>query len=214
MIHALLIDAGGVLFNNITEETSFVGDIARRYAVDEHRLIRAVQASAPLYESGVCHVHDVLRSLLEEAGSPLAGAFDEAWVDRLYADRVRSYDHNGAELAAVARDHPELALVLANNEAEHWDHIKNERHHHYGLFSHLCSSWRVGQVKPSAAYFAAALARCGVEPHQALMVDDRVSVVTAARDLGMHTLHISSPAVLRTRLRSTVEGLTQGLRTR
>ncbi|MFI1104074.1 HAD-IA family hydrolase [Streptomyces melanogenes] len=212
MIRALLVDAGGVMFNNINEETSFVRDIARRYAVDESRLLGAVRSSAHAYESGACHAHDVLRGLLEEAGSPLADTFDGEWVDRLYAANLRCYSANVVELAEVARARPELTLVLANNEAEHWDHLKNQRHDHYRLFDHLCSSWRVGQVKPSAEYFAATLDRCGAEPREALMVDDRTAVIAAARDLGMHTLHVSSPEVLRTRLRATVEDLVPSAR--
>lgn len=213
MVQTVLIDAGGVLFNNVTEETSFVSDIARRYAVDPDRLLRGVQASAHLYESGTCHVHEVLRHLLEEAGSPLVDAFDGGWVDRLYAGSVRCYGPNVAEVAAVACAHPELALVLANNEAEHWDDLKNARYRHYGLFGRLCSSWRVGQVKPSAEYFAATLERCGAQPHEALMVDDRAAVITAARGLGMRTLHVTSSEVLRSRLRTAVGNLVRGIRT-
>ncbi|MEU5271610.1 HAD family hydrolase [Streptomyces hygroscopicus] len=207
MINALLVDAGGVLFNNVAEETSFVPAIARRYAVDERRLLAGLLASAHVYERGAGHVHEVLRALLDEAGSPRTDAFDGDWVDRLYADSVRCYDANVAELAEVRRAHPELTVVLANNEAEHWDHLKNARYGHYRLFGRLCSSWRVGQVKPSAEYFAATLDRCRTEPREALMVDDRAAVIAAARDLGMRTLHISSPAVLRARLRATVENL-------
>ncbi|MBD0741145.1 HAD-IA family hydrolase [Streptomyces sp. CBMA152] len=217
MLQALLVDAGGVLFNNITEETAFVPEIARRHRVDADRLLWAVQSSAHLYESGVCHVHDVLRGLLDEAGSPLVGAYDAEWVDRRYTDNVRCHSANVMELAEVAGEHPEVTLVLANNEAAHWDELKNQRHHHYRLFDHLCSSWRVGQVKPSAEYFAETLDRCGIDPREALMVDDRIAVITAARELGMHTLHISSPAVLRERLRTTVEnlvGATPRIRTR
>lgn len=217
MIRALLVDAGGVLFNNINEETSFLPDIARRYGVDESRLLGAVLSSAHAYESGACHAHDVLRGLLEEAGSPFADAadgewFDGQWVDRLYAAHVRCYHSNVVELAEVARARPELALVLANNEAEHWDHLKNRRHDHYRLFDHLCSSWRVGQVKPSAEYFAETLVRCGVDPHEALMIDDRTTVIAVARDLGMRTLHVSSPEVLRSHLREAVENLVPSAR--
>ncbi|GAA0596014.1 hypothetical protein GCM10010394_26910 [Streptomyces crystallinus] len=206
-MRVLLVDAGGILFNNINEETSFIADIARRYAVDENRLLVGVLASAHLYESGSAHAHDVLRQLLEEAGSPLADAFDGEWVDRLYASHVHCHRANLVELAEVARARPELTLVLANNEAEHWDHLKDRHHGHYRLFDHLCSSWRVGQVKPSAAYFAETLDRCGAGPHEALMIDDRPAVVAAARGLGMRTLHVTRPEVLRTHLRATVENL-------
>ncbi|OAR23502.1 hypothetical protein A8W25_28825 [Streptomyces sp. ERV7] len=212
MIRVLLVDAGGILFNNINEETSFIPDIARRYAVDESRLLAAVLSSAHAYESGASHAYDVLRGLLEEAGSPFADTFDGEWVDRLYATHVRCYRSNAVELAEVARAHPELTLVLANNEAEHWDHLKNRHHDHYRLFDHLCSSWRVGQVKPSAEYFAETLARCGADPRETLMIDDRTTVIAAARDLGMRTLHVSSPEVLRTHLRETVENLVPSAR--
>lgn len=201
MIQALLADAGGVLFNNITEETSFIRKVAHRHAADAKRLMRGVLSSAHLYESGAVHVHDVLRELLTEAGSPSADAFDRDWVDHTYLDSVRCYRTNLTALAEVAHEFPELTLVLANNEAEHWDHLKNTRHDHYRLFHHLCSSWRVGQVKPSAEYFAETLGRCGIEPHEALMIDDRQTVLAAARGLGMRTLFVSSPDVLRARLR-------------
>lgn len=212
MIRVLLVDAGGILFNNINEETSFVPDLARRYAVDESRLLDSVLASAHAYENGACHAHDVLRGLLEEAGSPFADAYDGAWVDRLYASHVRCYRSNVVALTEVARAHPELALVLANNEAEHWDHLKNQHHGHYGVFDHLCSSWRVGRVKPSAEYFAETLGRCGADPREALMIDDRATVVAAARDLGMRTLHVRTPEVPRTHLRQTVENLVPSAR--
>ncbi|WP_445397668.1 HAD family hydrolase [Streptomyces sp. LE64] len=212
MIRVLLVDAGGILFNNINEETSFLPDIARRYAVDESRLLAAVLSSAHAYESGACDAHDVLRGLLEEAGSPVVESYDDEWVDRLYASHVRCYGSNVVALNEVSRDRPELTLVLANNEAEQWDHLKDRHHGHYELFDHLCSSWRVGQVKPSAEYFAEALGRCGADPHEALMVDDRATVVAAARNLGMPTLHITSPEELRTRLRSTIESLVPSIR--
>lgn len=204
MIRALFVDAGGVLFNNITEETGFVPEVARRYAVDEHRLLRGVESSAHLYESGRCHVHEVFRRLLSEAGTPRAAEFDGGWLDRVYEDSVRHYERNFDELVEVARRHPKLSLVLTNNEAEHWDLLKNNRFTHFRLFTQLCSSWRVGQVKPSEHYFTEVLRRCRVAAHQALLVDDRPAVIAVGRQLGMPTLHVTRPAVLAESLRALV----------
>lgn len=148
MIRALFVDAGGVLFNNITEETGFVPEVARRYAVDEHRLLRGVESSAHLYESGRCHVHEVFRRLLSEAGTPRAAEFDGGWLDRVYEDSVRHYERNFDELVEVARRHPKLSLVLTNNEAEHWDLLKNNRFTHFRLFTQLSRHGGWGRLSP------------------------------------------------------------------
>lgn len=214
MIKTLLIDAGGVLFNNILEETYFVGELARQYAADPDRLLANLKSSAHRYESGAGHVHTVLRDTLIAAGAVRAHEFDADWADRLYLSSLRCYDDNVAALAEVGWAYPGLTLVLANNEAEHWDELKNTGFGHYQHFDRLCSSWRMGQVKPSAAYFATVLDHCGAQARESLMIDDRAAVIEVARALGMRTLHIRTPEVLRAQLLSTVEGLTTSVRTR
>ncbi len=214
MITTLLVDAGGVLFNNIIEETRFVGDLARRYAADPDRLLAQLKGSAYQYESGDDHVHAVLRDTLTSAGAARAHEFDADWADRLYLANVHCYDDNVAALAEVVRSHPGLTVVLANNEAKHWDELKNSRFGHYKHFHRLCSSWRMGQVKPSAEYFATVLDHCETHAQESLMIDDRAEVIDIARELGMSVLHIRTPEVLRSQLRSTVAGVTTSVRTR
>ncbi|QBJ98211.1 HAD family hydrolase [Rhodococcus sp. ABRD24] len=206
MIKTLLVDAGGVLFNNILEETCFVRDLARRYDADPDRLLTEMKSSAHHYESGAGHVHGVLYDTLTAAGAARAHEFDAYWADQLYLASVHCYDDNVAALAEVVRAHSGLTVVLANNEAEHWDELKNAHFGHYRHFDRLCSSWRMGQVKPSAEYFTTVLDHCEAQARESLMIDDRAEVIDVARTLGMSALHVRTPAMLRSQLLSTVEG--------
>ncbi|WP_018505387.1 HAD family hydrolase [Parafrankia discariae] len=214
MAQVLLVDAGGVLFNNINEETSFVARLAARHGADPGRLLQTIFSTAHQYESGARGAHTVMREALVDSGAWSVRSYDAQWVDRLYLDSLRCYRPNLQALAEVLRANPSLTAVLANNEAEHWDELKNAHFGHYQHFDRLCSSWRVGQVKPSQEYFAAVLERCETEPVQALMVDDRTAVVEVAQAMGMRTLHVRTPEVLCGSLRATVDDLLRPVRTR
>ncbi|MCU0485107.1 MAG: HAD family phosphatase [Anaerolineales bacterium] len=63
-----------------------------------------------------------------------------------------------------------------------------------GLFDHLTFSAEVGVMKPDARIFQHALAGLGVEPAQAVFVDDFLHNIQAARALGMLAVHFQTPA--------------------
>ncbi|WP_433187937.1 HAD family hydrolase [Streptomyces sp. CA-252508] len=207
MIRTLFVDAGGVLYNNINEETDFLDRVADRYGVDRRRLARRVQASAPQYESGARTVHEVIARLVaEERRSPVGTPAEAHWLDRAYLDSVRAYGNSFRALSELRATRPELTLVLTNNEAEHWDRLKDEVHGHFALFDVLCSSWRTGLVKPAPAFFAEALRGCRATAAETLLVDDRATVLRVGAGLGMRTLHVSAPEVLADRLGAAVRG--------
>ncbi|GHF52184.1 hypothetical protein GCM10010218_37000 [Streptomyces mashuensis] len=201
MIRTLFVDAGGVLYNNINEETDFLARVAGRHGADPGELLTRVLKAAPAYEDGGTHVHEVFRDLLE-AEAPL----DTGWLDRAYLESVRAYDDNFRALREARRDHPHLTVVLTNNEAEHWDRLKDAAHGHFGLFDVLCSSWRLGRVKPAREFFTAALHHVRAVPAETLVVDDRTAVLEVAAGLGMRTLHVGTPDVLAGRLAPAVRG--------
>lgn len=178
----VFLDSGGVLFNNILEETRFLGLIADRYDLDQLELANQVHRVAPLYESGQFHVHQILRGVV---GPDL----NLNWIDGLYLDCLRSHSANIAAVRELRRSHPDVRIFLTNNEAAHWDELKNEEFGHFQLVDDLLSSWRVGHVKPSPGYFAELRRVCPV-PAEALLVDDRRSVLDVGARLGMRTLQV------------------------
>ncbi|MFD3759338.1 HAD family hydrolase [Streptomyces sp. NPDC058622] len=207
MIRTLFVDAGGVLYNNINEETDFLVRVADRYGVDRTELARRVEEAAPSYEDGGTHVHRVFERIVAAGrGRPCGGPADRSWLDRAYTDSVHAYEDSFSALRALRRERPGLAVVLTNNEAEHWDRLKDAAFGHFALFDSVCSSWRVRRVKPSGSFFAEALRRCRATAAETLLVDDRVTVLRAGAALGMRTLHVSTPEVLARRLRQAVGG--------
>lgn len=58
------------------------------------------------------------------------------------------------------------------------------------LFELIVDSSEVGMRKPNPAIFQHALDAFGVEPHQALFLDDHIANVEAATALGMKTIHV------------------------
>ncbi|MFD0352336.1 HAD family hydrolase [Streptomyces sp. NPDC127110] len=207
MIRTLFVDAGGVLYNNVNEETDFLDRVAGRYGVDRGELARRVEASAPRYESGASHVHRVIARLVAGGSGPAAGTPAEGrWMDRAYLDSVRPHPDSFRVLRELRERHPEVRLVLTNNEAEHWDRLKDEAYGHFALFDTLCSSWRTGRVKPAPSFFTEALQACRATAAETLLVDDRTTVLRVGTGLGMHTLHVSVPEVFADRLGAAVRG--------
>ncbi|PWW60366.1 HAD family hydrolase [Actinokineospora spheciospongiae] len=192
MLKVVFMDAGGVLFNNVLEETPFLASIADRYGLEERQFTRQVHVNAPLYESGRYHVHDVFRRIV---GSDL----NAKWLDELYLECVEPHRPNLAVVRQLRDSHPGVRIILTNNESAHWDELKNAEFGHYRLFDRLLSSWRVRQVKPSEDYFAE-LCRACPATESALLVDDRRAVLRVGARLGMRVLHVHSPEVLAQRL--------------
>ena len=52
----------------------------------------------------------------------------------------------------------------------------------------------IGARKPEPAIYEHALDALGVEPHEALFLDDFEAMVEGARELGMHAVHVADPA--------------------
>ncbi|HEY74506.1 MAG: hypothetical protein B6I35_02990 [Anaerolineaceae bacterium 4572_32.2] len=77
-------------------------------------------------------------------------------------------------------------------------------------FDLYINSALVGLRKPDPAIFYLTLERLGVEPGQAVLVDDMVYNVDAARELGIHTVQFVDPATSLAELESLL-GLEHGL---
>jgi putative hydrolase of the HAD superfamily len=201
MIRVLLVDAGGVLFNNITEETDFVRGLASRHDVDPSILRREIDRRNSDYEADARHVYDVLGECLAQAGAKKP-IIDRIWTDELYLACVRDNRIVFDWLQELHESGSCPVLALANNEAWHFDQLKNGRFGHFGLFDVIGSSWQLRAVKPSSEYFDRLLDACACSPHEALLVDDRPEVVAAASALGMLAMHVTDPSAIPAEFRS------------
>jgi len=90
--------------------------------------------------------------------------------------------------------------LLSNMPREHW--LAFERRHDWlGLCDHVTVSWERRAVKPEAAIYRHSLEGLGLEPPEAVFVDDRADNVEAAEQLGLHGVIFAGVGALRDELR-------------
>ncbi|MHB8303179.1 MAG: HAD family hydrolase [Acidobacteriaceae bacterium] len=64
-------------------------------------------------------------------------------------------------------------------------------------FDHHTWSCELNLIKPEAAIYTHALQSVGVQPEEALFIDDKLENVLGARTLGIHALQFTTPEALR-----------------
>jgi len=183
----LLVDGGGVLFNNVIEDSSFIDEVARTYRVPARELLTAYAARDSSFETDRCGIHEVLEACLCSLGCRPPGRAELERIDALYAASLVPNRALFALLRATRGDRRRgPILVLASNEAKRWDEIKDRAFGHLGLFDHVGSSWKIGACKPEPAYFdGLERALRGVPRAHWRLLDDNPAVVAHARALGV-----------------------------
>lgn len=72
------------------------------------------------------------------------------------------------------------------------------------LFDEVIESSKVGARKPEPRFFELACERLGIEPRQAVYLDDLGANLKPARDMGMHTIKVEDPAAALRELESAL----------
>ncbi|MGE3973997.1 MAG: HAD family hydrolase [Bdellovibrionales bacterium] len=88
-----------------------------------------------------------------------------------------------ADVLKAIRSHVPL-YALSNTNALHLEHYKNMKGMEH--FNVIFASHLLGYRKPQREIFETVLSRIGIEPHEALFVDDMPENVQAAREVGLH----------------------------
>jgi putative hydrolase of the HAD superfamily len=183
----VLLDAGGVLFDNVTEHSPFFAALAGRFGVGERALRERYEAQDAEFETGAHTGAAAVATALASLGVPRS-AISPGELRATYGRYVRP---NRPLLEFLRRRrHDDSAarryhLTLANNEARDWDAEKDRRFGHLGLCDSLSCSWLIGAAKPQPRFFTAALARLHADPAEAVLVDDNAACLDAARALGL-----------------------------
>lgn len=185
---ALLVDLAGVLL--MLESSPERRRWLNRLGLDE----------AGLYDAIFRHplADDVFRGRLPalefwyQTGARLglsSGESEELYRDYYAGDRV-----NGpvASLVICARDHGLRTALLTNTYGDLEQLL--ERHGLLGLFDAVVNSAVEGVCKPDPAVYLLACARLGVQPEQALFIDDRQDNVEGAQRVGLQALRYSDDA--------------------
>ena len=93
-------------------------------------------------------------------------------------------------------------LALLSDHAREWAEFCEEKFGHHRYYRHVVYSFEVGYCKPSAAMFARALELLGVEPEEALFIDDNPRNVEGAEKFGIPGIVFTDAPTLRRDLQS------------
>ena len=84
---------------------------------------------------------------------------------------------------------PAYKVGLLSNAWNDLRQVMQERFHFDGLFDDLVISAEVGLAKPDPRIFRLAVERLGVQPAEAIFIDDVLANVEAARGVGLQAIH-------------------------
>ena len=121
-------------------------------------------------------------------------AFHRRWPEMLAGEIPGSVDVLADLRAAGVR-----LIALSNWSAEMFP-VARERFYFLEWFEGIVISGEVGMNKPDRRIFEHLAERFGIEPTEALFIDDSLANVDAATALGFQSIHFSGAAVLRLEL--------------
>lgn len=198
-ITAALFDFGGVL-------STSPFDAFARYEADHHLphgFLRSVNATDPdtnawaSLERSEVDVHGFAAAFEEESAA--LGHRVPGWdVLALLAGDLRP-----EMIEAVRRCGAQMQTALLTNNVVG---MSADRHVSdvVALFDVVVESSVVGLRKPDVAFYELACERLGIEPHEAVFLDDLGVNLKPARAMGMTTIKVTDPAMALTELEAVV----------
>lgn len=185
-VKAVIFDFGGVLVR-MTDDRPRVA-LAKQLGVSLSTLDNLVFFSesaqqASLGTISVSRHWEAVRAALGINQEDMPGFLERYWS----ADDV-----NWTLLDFIRTLRPRYKVGLLSNA---WDDLRLTLHNRWnidGLFDELVISAEVGVVKPDARIFKLAHERLGVQPEEAIFLDDIAENVTAAQVLGMIALRFTN----------------------
>jgi epoxide hydrolase-like predicted phosphatase len=198
-IRAIIFDFGSVLVK--------MGDDAPRRALAERLGVPLKELYRLIFDSEPA-VRAMVGELTIEQHWQAVGAALGVPPAELPAVRAQFWaaDLVNEELVAYIRTlRPQYKLGLLSNAWGDLRQAMKERFHFDGLFDDLVISAEVGLAKPDPRIFQLAVERLGVQPAEAVFVDDVLANVEAARGVGLQAIHyLNNPQLFNALERSHV----------
>lgn len=196
---AVVLDCDGVLYDGALTLLKQIVPAVRDTATEMGVSAAVYTATGDrLRREGVKGLFNLVRVLCAENGLSYS-RFCARVVARLqpFYDQLAPCPRTAQLLAALA-DRVEHLVIYTNNHDLHVAEVVHRRGFAMVLqeacvfdVEATADADGVFHPKPLPRGYLTVLATLGVQPHEAVMVDDAAHNIAAARALGMHTVHIS-----------------------
>lgn len=186
-IQAIYWDIGGVLgrtFDRTPREK-----MAERFGMTYETLEKLVWGDerGTMAQTGQISAQAQWEYVCGQLGQPVAAL--QALRDEFYAG-----DRLDMELVAAIRNlHRRYRTGIISNAMDDARQLITETWAIGDAFDHLVFSAEAGIMKPDRRIFELALRGLGMQPQQAVFIDDFAHNVTGAQAVGMHAIHFRSP---------------------
>lgn len=185
-IRAVIWDVGGVLLR--TEDRTPRAQAAARLGLTYEQLDEIVFGGDLGRRAQLGEIST--RELWEQVGRKLNLSPDE--LPRL-ADAFFAGDRLDTSLMDFIRTlRPRYKTGVISNAWDDLIRFMTERWQMADAFDHIIGSADVGLMKPDPRIFRLSLQGLGVEPQEAVFIDDNLANVEGARAAGLHAIHFQS----------------------
>jgi len=213
MIEAICWDVGGVFSGRPVDA---IAGIATEYDLDADEIFSAI--FGPYHLDGDHAWHRVERGeiALKEAWGDVEAAVAQFGIELTLTDFFRRFGddpHDRGIVTDTVRDlHGRgIAMGIITNNVKEFSESENGGWRSIvpiELMSVVIDSSAVGMRKPDPTIYHHTLAELGVQPENAVMLDDMPANVDAARGIGMHGIVVGGdPAPAMAELRALVDQL-------
>jgi putative hydrolase of the HAD superfamily len=180
-LRAVILDYGNVICRPPTEQQ--LSDAAALCGLTVEEFVQAFWRKRREYDRG----SDARAYWLDIAASS-GRVFDEALIAEMMRREVDfwgRFDHRVLNWARDLRSAGLRTSILSNLPRTLGERLRSEPGF-LGHFDQVTFSYELGVIKPEASIYQHAIEGLGVEPAEALFLDDRLENVEGARATGIH----------------------------
>ena len=192
MIKAIIFDFGGVYYHGTFR--SAADAVERRFP--KKNVMPVILAHFGPFLSGEIGRAEFWERVAK--GLPPGVAWQD--VREAFHAPLRQKGVNSAVEKLTLRLKKRYKVGLLSNMVEE-SYREHEAKGHYRHFSYAIHSWKEGIVKPDPRAFHLILKRMGVQPHEAVFVDDQEKNTRVASELGMHAVLFKNATQLKRELK-------------
>jgi HAD superfamily hydrolase (TIGR01509 family) len=180
MEHAIIYDCDGTLIDS----EHIAGSVCAEALTSVGYPITMEAFNARFNGFPVAKTWEILRG---EIGQPFPDGFNEAINAEIYRRFAAELEPIDGVAEAIAAITGKRAVASSTSIEPLWRNLRKTGL--AGLFEpHIYSATQVARGKPAPDVFLYAASQIGVDPHHALVIEDSVAGVTAARRAGMRVI--------------------------
>lgn len=182
-IKAVIFDMGGVILR--TRDFGFREAVARRLGTTRKEMEQVVFLSSSAKQTEMGKISD------EQHWQNVLRHFEQPQEDyrQIYRDFFAGDEIDLEMITYIQTLKPKYQLGLLSNAWKNARETITVMHSYLHLFDVSIFSAEVGLRKPDAPIFQLILNQLGIQPHQAVFVDDFPENIAGAAALGLHAVH-------------------------